>query len=109
VARVVLTSPADDDAASIINSIGENAGVRVAARYAADFDTLYERLAQFPGSGSPRPALGAITRISVVLPYVVIYEHMEAEDVVMILRILHGRRRITRRLLGQPSKKEDHS
>jgi plasmid stabilization system protein ParE len=38
-------------------------------------------------------------RICVVSPYVVIYEHIEAEDTVMIMRIAHGRRKITRKFL----------
>lgn len=97
-ARVVITSPADADAAHIIAGLGAKAGAGVAARYDADFDKLYERLAVHPESGAPRPTLGRRVRICVVSPYVVIYEHIEADDAVMVMRIVHGRRKITRRL-----------
>jgi plasmid stabilization system protein ParE len=39
-------------------------------------------LAVHPDSGAPR--LGERVRICVVSPYVVIYEHIEADDMVMI-------------------------
>jgi plasmid stabilization system protein ParE len=35
-----------------------------------------------------------------VSPYIVIYRHTEAADTVTILRIVHGRRRITGTLLS---------
>ena len=60
-------------------------------------------LATFPESGSPRPALGRLIRIGLVSPYNVIYEYVEADDAVTIMRIVHGRRRITRRMLNRPS------
>jgi toxin ParE1/3/4 len=44
------------------------------------------------------PALGPNVRIGVVSPYIVIYRH--AEDTVNVLRIVHGRRRITDKLLS---------
>jgi plasmid stabilization system protein ParE len=34
-----------------------------------------------------------------VLPYVVIYRHIEGDDTLSIIRILHGRRRLTKTLL----------
>jgi plasmid stabilization system protein ParE len=56
-------------------------------------------LTDYPKSGALRPALGAHVRICVVSPYVVIYEHIEADDTVMIMHIAHGRRKITRKFL----------
>lgn len=98
-ARSVITEPADADIARIIDDLGVKAGANVADRYDADFDRLYVRLAAHPESGAPRPALGRQARISVVSPYVVIYEYLAADDAVMVLRIVHGRRKITRKLL----------
>ena len=43
-----------------------------------------------PQSGAPRPALGRLVRIGVVSPYTIIHEYIEADDVVTIMRILHG-------------------
>ena len=98
-AHVVITSPADADTAHIIDDLGAKAGANVADRYDADFDKLYERLSNHPKSGAPRPALGRNVRICVVSPYVVIYEHIQADDSVVIMRVAHGRRKITRRFL----------
>jgi toxin ParE1/3/4 len=102
VARVVLTASADADTALILSDLGTYAGANVAARYDAAFDALYRRLEQFPESGSPRPALGRLVRTGVVSPYNVIHEYIEADDVVTVMRVLHGRRHITRIMLNRP-------
>lgn len=99
-ARIFITSLADADTAHIIADLGAKAGEGVAARYHTDFEKLYDRLAAHPDSGAPRPRLGERVRICVVSPYVVIYEHIESGDTVMIMRIVHGRRKITREFLG---------
>jgi toxin ParE1/3/4 len=99
VASVTLTSMADADVAQIIDDLDRLASVTVAERYDANFDRLYRRLARHPDSGAPRPRLGAHVRISAVSPYVVIYEHVEDDDVVMIPRVVHGRRNVTRKLV----------
>ena len=96
-AHIVITAPADADSAYIINDLDEKAGWTVADRYEADFDKIYDRLEMFPQSGAPRPALGRHVRICVVSPYVILYEYLEADDAVMVLRLVHGRRRITRK------------
>lgn len=46
-----------------------------------------------------RPGLELMTRIGIVLPYIVIYEYDENEDAVTIFRIVHGRRSLTAALL----------
>jgi len=96
-ARVIVTERAKRDLRRILSDLDERAGYGVAARYAADFKTAYRRLVSFPASGPTRPALGPKTRIAIVLPYIVIYEH--ADDNVTVLRVLHGRRNITRDLI----------
>ncbi len=101
-ARIVVTASADADAADIVSDLAAKAGATVAARYDSDFDALYRRLESFPESGSPRPALGRLVRVGVVSPYIVIHEYIDADDVVTIMRIVHGRRRITRRMLNRP-------
>ena len=79
--------------------LADNAGPQVAARYRRNIDALYDRLVMFPQSGAPRPSLGRYTRLGVVEPYVIIYDYQP--DVITILRILDGRRHITRRLIRQ--------
>lgn len=102
-ARVVIAEPADADSAEIISSLTAKAGALVADRCEADFDALYQRLATFPEIGSLRPKLGWFIRIGLVSPYVVVYRHVPDDDFIAVIRILHGRRRITRRTLTQPT------
>ena len=75
------------------------AGGRVAGRYNADFDKIYERLADFPQSGAPRSRLGKHVRMCIVLPYLIFYEYVEAEETVRVMRVVHGKRKITRKFL----------
>jgi toxin ParE1/3/4 len=63
------------------------------------FSKGYGRLADHRGSGAPRPALGQNIRIGIVTPFVVIYRNDDS-GTVTVLRIVHGRRRITGRMLG---------
>jgi toxin ParE1/3/4 len=93
-ARVLVSSTADADTAEILAYLAEKAGRNTAAKYNALFERLYDSLADHPDSGPPRPALGPNIRIGIVPPYIVIYEHAPT-GVVTILRVLHGRRRIT--------------
>ena len=101
-ARLVITATADADTAAIIDDLSDKAGANVAARYDADFDAFYRRLERFPESGAPRRKLGPTVRIGVVFPYVVFYRYVAADDAVLVLRVLNGRRKITRRMLQQP-------
>ena len=98
-ARVLLTSPADADMAGIVAYLAGNTGYNLAARYVASFEQLYDRLADHPGSGARRPSLGPHVRIAIVPPYIVIYEHDPAGETVIVLRIVHSRRKITGDLL----------
>ncbi len=63
------------------------------------FRLTIENLLTFPQGGSPRPRLGAQTRIAIIAPYVLIYDYTPDDDVLTLLRILHGKRDITRKLL----------
>lgn len=97
-ARIVVTAPADDDIAAILDHLTANAGRSIAAKYAEAFDAAYDRLAAFPRIGPTRQALGPSARIWVVPPYVMAYDY--ADDIVTILRVLHGKRDITGNLIG---------
>lgn len=98
-ARIVISPEADTDSASILDDLAGKAGAVVADRYEAEFDAVYNRLVAHPESGAPRPHLGKHVRICVVPPYVVFYEYIEADDTVQILRVAHGRRKITRKFV----------
>jgi toxin ParE1/3/4 len=99
VARVIFTAAADADAASIFDDLYAKAGKPTVVKYRALFKTLYDNLADFPDSGPPRPKVGPQIRIGIVSPYIVIYRHTEADGTVNVLRIVHGSRRITGKLL----------
>jgi toxin ParE1/3/4 len=99
VARVIVTPAADADTAEIMAYLQVRAGHGVAARYNASFERLYDHLADFPDGGAPRPKVGSRIRIGIVAPYIVIYRHTEADSTVRVLRIVHGSRRITGKLL----------
>jgi toxin ParE1/3/4 len=98
-ARLTVSPQAEFDAVRIVDRLSKEAGADVARRYRQGFEDLFARFARFPESGAPRPSLGQRIRMGVVSPYVVIYE-LEP-DHVMVLRIVDGRRRITRRLVRE--------
>jgi toxin ParE1/3/4 len=98
-ARVVIAPLAGIDIRGILKALAVSAGLRTATKFDNLFERLLDRLAEHPASGAPRPALGRQIRIGVVSPYIAIYRHDEADDTVMVLRVVHGRRRMTGRLL----------
>jgi toxin ParE1/3/4 len=87
------------DTAEILNYLEEVAGPHVAARYSRRFDEAIMRLTDFPESGAPRAALGAGTRIVIIQSYLLIYDYVRDDDTLTLLRILHGRRNISRAVL----------
>jgi toxin ParE1/3/4 len=62
-------------------------------------EDLYDRLAEYPGNGAPRKSLGKDIRIGIVFRYILIYRHREADDTVLVLRVVHGHRNITAKLI----------
>jgi plasmid stabilization system protein ParE len=95
-ATLIVSAQAGLDAAAAVAFLAEKAGSGGGARHAGDIEYLFERLMMFPASRARRPALGRAPRISIITPCIVIYDH-PADDVIA-LRILDGRRNITRRL-----------
>jgi toxin ParE1/3/4 len=83
--QVVIASSADADYAEIITDLAAKAGWRTAANYDELFERLYNRLADHPGSGAPRPALGRDIRIGIVTPYIVIYRDDDDSNTVTVL------------------------
>ena len=98
-AQVIFTESASADEAAILSYLKSKAGFLVASKFRSLFKTLYKRLGEYPDSGPPRPALGADIRIGIISPYIVIYRHPADDDAVTVLRIVHGHRRITGKLL----------
>lgn len=97
--RLVISPRAGIDVREMLERLGELAGPAVAGRYASDLRSIYARLEMFPASGSRRRSLGRFARIAVLAPYVVISDYIG--DEVVIVRVLDGRRNITRQLVRQ--------
>ena len=98
-ARVVVSAVAAADLSQILTDLAREAGHRVAEKYNDRFDRLYLRLAEFPELGPGRPKLGPGLRIGIVPPYLVAYRYRAGDSVVGIVRVVHGHRRITRKLI----------
>lgn len=99
-ARIIVTASASADQAMILNDLHGKAGLRTVVRFRSLFAALYDRLSDYPEIGPRRPALGPDIRIGIVSPYIVLYARNEPDDTVTILRVVHGRREITSRLLS---------
>ncbi len=50
-------------------------------------------------SGAARSLLRPKVRVGIVAPYVVVYEYNDAEEAVLVLRIVHGRRKLSRQMI----------
>jgi hypothetical protein len=83
-ARLIFTARFRSDASGILDS--------------RRFRITIERLIGLPQSGAPRPTFGQDARIAIVSPYILIYDYVAKDDTVVLLRVLHERRNITREL-----------
>jgi plasmid stabilization system protein ParE len=86
--RLVISVAARDDVRDIVQYLEDHAGPRTALRYAVDFDAALNRIAEMPGTGSPRQYLGVGVRMVMVAPYLMFYEIVSSGDV-HVLRVLH--------------------
>ena len=99
--RLVVTKRAQVDIETIALDLAFRAGNATASRYVGDFHRFYDQIARFPSSGAPRPKLGKGIRMGSIRPYAIIYRFDLANDVIFVLRVLHGKRHITRALLRE--------
>lgn len=98
--RLLVSQEAEADIDDILSYLLDNAGPVTAARYGERFTEAFERITDIPGAGAPRPHLGSAARIMIVYPYILIYDFPAAEpDTAVLLRVLHGKRAITERLI----------
>jgi toxin ParE1/3/4 len=100
-AQVRLSTVAQADFDEILDYLTQAAGTRTAADYAERLRACVNRIAEFPGLGSPRRRLGPQTRATSVDPYLIFYDAGPRSKIVHVLRILHGRRNITPRLIAR--------
>ena len=81
----------------ISDDITTAAGERVALSFVGRLRRSLERLIEFPRMGRRRPGFGPGVRSWTLTPYVVFYRQLGSD--VEIIRVVHGRRRLTRSLL----------
>jgi len=55
----------------------------------------------FPDIGAPRPRFGPHTRIAILSPYILFYDHIDGAEAVTIIRVIDGRRNVTPRLVRE--------
>ena len=91
--EVRFTRAALADLVMIAEDLSVQASTAVAERYERRVIDAFDLFERHPSLGSPRPELGAATRLWTVPPYVIFYDQ-NASDVT-VLRVLHGSRKIT--------------
>jgi toxin ParE1/3/4 len=96
-ARLLFAPAAARDLEKVSDDIKAAAGERVALSFVRRMRQSLERLVEFPRMGRLRPSFGAGVRSWALSPYVAFYRQVGSD--VEIIRILHGKRRLTRSLL----------
>jgi len=96
-ARLRFAPAAARDLQKISDDITAAAGERVALAFVARLRQSLEALTDFPRMGRLRSGFGPGVRSWALRPYVAFYRESDAD--VEIIRIVHGRRNITRALV----------
>ena len=104
-AEVRLSVAARIDFDELIDYLAEAAGAAIAVKYAQRIRAQINLIADFPGVGAPRSKLGATTRMTSVSPYLIFYDGGPTSRTVHVLRILHGHRNITPKLIARGREK----
>lgn len=91
---IVVSPRADADVDEMIKRLAEAAGPSVVRRYERELGSDLRK-----ASGARRRSLGPNMRIAVLSPYVIVYDYVDG--IVRIVRIVDGRRNITRRLVRE--------
>lgn len=95
----VIRSPRSRaDPLKTLGDIADGSGRGVAEKWDRAIWERPELIAEHPDIGAMRPRLGESVRIGVVKPYIIFYSHDGAA--IRVMRILHGRRRITRKMIS---------
>lgn len=97
--QVNLTPRALADSKQLISNLVDVAGFITAERYTQRIADVLDLLGTFPEAGTPRPEYGKGIRAKVIAPFVLFY--VIENDRVDVLRILHGKRNITRDLVQE--------
>jgi toxin ParE1/3/4 len=98
-AKLVVSDAARADVREILDYLQREAGDRIALRYSIEFDAAIDRIADLPHMGSPRTSFGPDMRIMIISPYLLFYEATPDGQLATVLRVLHGSRNITEKLI----------
>ncbi|MCZ7594328.1 MAG: type II toxin-antitoxin system RelE/ParE family toxin [Hyphomicrobium sp.] len=85
--RLLVAAEAEGDIDDILDYLEREAGRATAAAYAERFAAEIQRIADFPGHATSRPALGGETRVGLVYPYLLIYDYSAADEEATLLRV----------------------
>jgi toxin ParE1/3/4 len=96
-ARLCFAPAAERDLQKISEDITAAAGERIALAFVGRLRQSLEGLTDFPRMGRRRTGFGAGVRSWALSPYIAFYRDSGSD--VEIIRIVHGRRKITRSLL----------
>ena len=95
----IIRAQARLDIFDILDHLELEAGAATATKFGRSFKMAIDFIVQHPRAAQTRPRLGARVRFGIVQPYNIVYAYNSETDEVTILRVLHGRRRITRKLV----------
>jgi len=99
--RLTFAPSADEDLAEIQSRVAAKFGPNTLRAQEERLNEFFDHLAAFPESCQARPRLGKGIRLGVIVPYSLLYRYDRDLDHVLIIRILHGRRKITRKMLRE--------
>ena len=103
-AAVTFSPQGRQDLFDILTAMNNIAGVRTARSYEVQFQAAAIRFSETPGIGALRAEFGPNTRIWTVEPYVIFYDGEPKGEAVTVLRILHGRRKISEAMIADGRK-----
>ena len=103
--RLLVAAEAEGDIDDILAYLERDAGRVTAIAYAERFAEAIQRITDFPGHGTARPQLGPHARIAIVYPYLLVYDFDATDDLATLLRLLHGKREITERLIRRSDRR----
>lgn len=98
-ALVLFSEQIRRDLDGIVQYLERVAGAQVALDYALEFERSTNQLVDNPGLGAPRSKYGRNIRMLIVEPYLIFYDGGPKAKQVIVLRMLDGRRRISRRMI----------
>jgi toxin ParE1/3/4 len=98
-ATVDYAPAARADIATILDDLENTVSASVALKYTEAFKHAFDHLTGFPRTGAPRPRFGREMRIWTVDPYIIYHRYTGIDDVVLVVRVVHGRRKVTKKIL----------